>query len=349
MSGSEGGGTDPGRALAVEDLAVPFGAGPGLEGVGFAVGRGERLVLVGASGAGKTTLLRAIAGLARPDAGRVWVAGRDVTAEPPERRDIVYLHQTPVLFPHLNVYENVAFPLRVRRVAARRLEARVRSALELVRLPDLGERRPGTLSGGQWHRVALARAVVARPAVLLLDEPLASLDPSLRGEVREAIVALAAEHGPALVMVTHDLDEAGGLADRMGLLLDRRLAHLAEPRALLMRPPSLAAARFLGMPNLLPCIVRGDTLDSPLGRLPVPEDGPPPGAAVLGFWPAALEPVEDGVEGRVTGLAHGPGSVRVRVRVGEHDLVMEGGGHPPAPGDAVRIRPDPARIVVYPG
>ena len=175
------------------------------------------MALLGPSGVGKTSLLRAIAGLGTLSSGTVLVDGRDVTAAPPDGRGIVYMHQSPSLFPHLSVLDNVAFPLEVRGVS--RSEAARPTAAELlarVQLRPAASRPPSTLSGGQRHRVALARALAADPAVLLLDEPFASLDPELRAEVREAVVDLLERgEGPAVVLVTHDVDEAAGLADRL--------------------------------------------------------------------------------------------------------------------------------------
>jgi len=235
--------------LEVRSLSVAFGDEPGLADVSFAVGEGERFALVGASGSGKTSLLRAISGDGRVAAGSVRVDARDVTGAPPEARGVVLLAQTPLLFPHLSVFENVAFPLRVRQVGDAELRDRVESALVAVRLPDFGPRRPATLSGGQARRVALARAVVARPPVLLLDEPLSALDPALRDELRTTILALHADYRPALVMVTHDLDEAGQIGDRIGVLIDGTLAQIGPPETVFRRPATPAVARFLGLPN----------------------------------------------------------------------------------------------------
>lgn len=260
-------GTGPGRpaappippALRLEGVSLPFGPeGPvGLRDLSLEVAPGERLVLVGASGVGKSTLLRAVAGLHPVSAGTVEIGGRRVagpgaTPVPPQARGAVYLHQVPLLFPHLSVLENVAFPLRVRGVGRSEREARARELLDAVRLQGLVGRSPDTLSGGQRHRVALARAVAARPPLLLLDEPLSSLDPSLRHEVREAIVALQERSGAGLLLVTHDLDEAGTLAHRIGILVPGHLAQLDPPARLFAEPASLEVSRFLGYRNELP-------------------------------------------------------------------------------------------------
>lgn len=245
-------------ALEVDGLDVRFGDAPGLHGITFGVERGERFVLVGASGSGKTSLLKALVGALPRAAGRVRIDGQDVTGWPVERRPAVLLAQTPLLFPHLTVFENVAFPLRVRRVASSEVVARVNGALAAVRMADLGARSPSTLSGGQARRVALARAVVARPPLLLLDEPLSALDPALREEIRGTILDLHADYRPALVMVTHDLAEAGRIADRVGVLVDGLLAQIGSPAEVFGRPASLAVARFLGLANELEAVLHPD-------------------------------------------------------------------------------------------
>jgi ABC-type sugar transport system ATPase subunit len=246
-------------ALRLEGVSLPFGPqGPvGLRELSLEVAPGERLVLVGASGVGKSTLLRAVAGLHPVSAGTLEIGGRRVAGPgaaqvPPHARGAVYLHQVPLLFPHLSVLDNVAFPLRIRGVGRGEREARARELLDAVRLEGLAHRSPDALSGGQRHRVALARAVAARPPLLLLDEPLSSLDPSLRHEVRDAIVALQESSGAGLLLVTHDLDEAGALAHRIGILVPGHLAQLDPPARLFAEPASLEVSRFLGYRNELP-------------------------------------------------------------------------------------------------
>lgn len=340
--------TGEARALRVEALAVPFGRHPGLKGIELEAAAGERLAIVGPSGSGKTTLLKAIAGLVRPAAGRVEIAGRAVTALPPERREAVYLHQEPVLFPHLSVAGNVGFPLRVRRVPRREIDLRVAGALEAVRLAPLAGRSPAALSGGERHRVALARAVVARPALLLLDEPLTGLDPALRAEVREALGAVHRSSRAALLLVTHDLDDAGLLADRIGVLLDGRLAQVAPPEELFARPASLAVARLLGIPNELPVEVRDGVATSALGLIPLPTPLPA-GPAVAVFPPDALSPADDGVRLHVVAIRP---RVRQTTAIGrregiELELAVDP-ARPPAPGDEVAVRLDPARVRVFP-
>jgi ABC-type Fe3+/spermidine/putrescine transport system ATPase subunit len=338
-------------SLVVEALSAPFGEAPGLAEVSLDVAAGECVALVGASGAGKTTLLRAIAGLGPMSSGRVTLGGRDVTHEPPERRHAIYLHQTPLLFPHLTVAENVAFPLRVRRWAAPEISKRVAEALEAVRLAGFDARRPYTLSGGQRHRVALARAIAARPAALLLDEPLAALDPSLREEVRETLQALQRAYRPAVLLVTHDLDEAGLLATRVGVLLGGRLAQLAPPADLFRRPATIDVASFLGIPNVVPGTVdTAGRFESALGTL-APTDHPlRPGPAAAVFGANALMPAAAGaIEGTVLQLRHRPRETTALIRVGP--LVLEARadtGTLPAPGDAVRLALSERSICLLP-
>lgn len=261
------------HALAVHNLDVPFGQGPngsGLRDVSFSVARGERLVLLGPSGEGKTSLLRAVAGLTPVVGGRVHVRGRDVTDLAPEQRGAVYLHQVPVLFPHLTVAQNVGFPLAVRQVPRAERETLVRTLLVRLGLGALADRLPHALSGGQQHRVALARALAARPDVLLLDEPLSALDPVLRRDVREAIRHAHDESGAGLLLVTHDLEDATTLGDRIAILLDRRVAQIASAEELFARPASLAVMRFLGVH--LECageVTANHSVRTALGELPL--------------------------------------------------------------------------------
>ena len=333
--------------LEVRDLALRFGNSPGLDHLSFEVKPGERLIILGASGAGKTSLLRAVAGLLPLTAGRVLVAGRDVTDEPPERRDAVYLHQTPLLFSHLSVFENVAFALRVRGAAAGVIAATVGALLKSVQLAGSEHRRPHTLSGGQRHRVALARAMAAKPAVLLLDEPLASLDPLLREEVRTALFTLQAEYQPAVVLVTHDLDEASALGHRIGVLLEGRLAQVATPEILFRYPASVAVARFLGIPNAVPGRITGGTFESSIGGFRI-GGATPDGRVVAVFGTDALRSDVNGtVQGNVMAIRHGP--ARILATVQSADVVLTYAPPPdaiPLPGDLVHLALDPLQVTL---
>lgn len=359
MTHGLGGATHDVGALILDHVAVPFGAAAGLVDVSFAVARGQRLAVVGPSGAGKTTLLRAVSGLAPVTGGRIVVDGRDVTALRPEQRDVVYMHQTPVLFEHLTVLENVAFPLRIRRVPDSEVRARVAAALTAVQLGGLERRAPHALSGGQRHRVALARAITARPAVLLLDEPLSGLDPALRDDVREAIVSAQAEFNPAIVFVTHDVDDAGILADEVAVLLDGGIAQRDKPVALFAYPTSLAVARLLGVYQMLPGRVRdGTAVECALGNIVLEPALPPDSPAVVAFRAEALRIVPSDEDARaviarvvaVRHRAHGS-SLVVQLENLPHGNSLEVRVAPfmtPEPGSVVRIALDPRGVRVFP-
>ena len=215
------------------------------------IAAGELFFLLGGSGCGKTTLLRLVAGFLTADRGSISFGANDVTGIPTERRDIGMVFQNYALWPHLSVAENVSFALEVRGIAGRDRSTRVDEALALVELDGYGARRIGELSGGQQQRVALARAIVARPKVLLLDEPLSNLDARLRGEMRRAIRRVCKAAGVTAIYVTHDQDEALSTADRIALLVKGRVEQIGTPRELYERPRSEAVARFLGEANLV--------------------------------------------------------------------------------------------------
>ncbi|HDR9064358.1 TPA: 2-aminoethylphosphonate ABC transport system ATP-binding subunit PhnT [Burkholderia vietnamiensis] len=244
----------PGGVL-IEHLSVRYGARTVLEDLSLSIGAGEFLTVLGKSGCGKTTLLRFIAGFVKADGltGTLSVAGRDLTHAPPHKRNLGLLFQNYALFPHLSVFENVAFGLRARRMASSEVTRRVADALKLVQLGDAGHHLPAQLSGGMQQRVALARALVIEPDVLLLDEPLSALDANLRASVRSELKALH-ERLPNLtvVCVTHDRDDALVLSDRALLLRDGRIAQLGTPQQLYDAPRDGYVARYLGPANLLP-------------------------------------------------------------------------------------------------
>lgn len=226
----------------------------------LAVERGEFLTLLGPSGSGKTTILMCIAGFVAPDAGAVLLDGRDITPLPPERREFGMVFQGYALFPHMTVAENVAFPLRVRRLGAAARAEKVRAALDLVQLAGLEERLPRQLSGGQQQRVALARALVFEPAVLLLDEPLSALDKKLRAELQEELRALHRRVGRTFVNVTHDQEEALSLSDRIAILNHGRLVQEGSPTTLYERPRTRFVADFLGKSNFLRGVAQAGTV-----------------------------------------------------------------------------------------
>jgi putative spermidine/putrescine transport system ATP-binding protein len=245
-----------GHALALQGLGKRYGTFTAVDDVSLKVERGQFLTLLGPSGSGKTTILMCIAGFVEPTAGAVLLDGRDITALPPERRDFGMVFQGYALFPHMTVAENVAFPLRVRRMGLAERDAKVRAALDLVQLERFADRRPSQLSGGQQQRVALARALVFDPALLLLDEPLSALDKKLRAELQEELKALHRRVGRTFVNVTHDQEEALSLSDRVAILNHGKLVQEGAPAALYERPRTRFVADFLGKSNFLQGVVQ---------------------------------------------------------------------------------------------
>jgi ABC-type Fe3+/spermidine/putrescine transport system ATPase subunit len=231
--------------------------------------------------------MKLIAGLMAPDAGDIQLDGRSIRDLAPERRGVAMVFQNPLLFPHLTVAGNVGFGLRMRGVAPDRIAARVAAMLDRVRLTGYGDRRPAQLSGGQAQRVALARALILEPAVLLLDEPLSSLDPTLRDDMRQLIRSLQRETGITTLVVTHDQAEAVALADRIALLLEGRLAQHDAPEVFYRRPATEAVARFFGGVNFIPGTARAGTFHAELGALALPP-GCADGDRVLTIRPEAL-------------------------------------------------------------
>ena len=242
---------DGADAVRLEAITKRFDRVVAVDAVSLAVRRGEFVCLLGPSGCGKTTTLRMIAGFVEPDAGTVFIDGDDVTTRPPNKRDIGMVYQSYALFPHMTVLDNVAFGLRMRRVAAPQVAERVRTALALVDLSGFEGRKPGQLSGGQQQRVALARAIVIQPTVLLLDEPLSNLDAKLRKRMQLELRALQRRVGITTIHVTHDQEEALTLADTIVILNDGRVEQIGKPREVYDRPRNPFVADFLGKSNFL--------------------------------------------------------------------------------------------------
>ena len=237
--------------LSLKNLSKRFDKTAAVTDVSLNVERGEFFGLLGPSGCGKTTTLRMIAGLEQPDAGSIAFDGRDITNLPAERRGFGMVFQNYALFPHLNVFENVAFGLRARHKPTPEIRERVKGALELVQLPGYEKRRVDELSGGQQQRVAIARAIAIEPALLLFDEPLSNLDVTLREETRGELRELVVRLGLTAVYVTHDQEEAFALCDRISVMVGGRILQTGRPRELYEHPAQLPVGRFLGRNNLI--------------------------------------------------------------------------------------------------
>jgi putative spermidine/putrescine transport system ATP-binding protein len=238
-------------ALSLRGLVKRFGDVPAVDGVDLEVTRGEFVTLLGPSGSGKTTTLRMIAGFTAQTAGTIEVDGVDMSHVPPYRRDVGMVFQNYALFPHMTAAQNIAFPLQMRRVGRSEIRTRVAEALGLVKLDALGDRYPRQLSGGQQQRIALARAVVFRPRLLLMDEPLGALDKKLREALQLEILRISRQLGATVVYVTHDQEEALVMSDRIAIFNHGRIEQLGGGEELYDRPVSLFVADFIGESNIL--------------------------------------------------------------------------------------------------
>lgn len=238
--------------LKVDQLIHRYGEAIAIQNVSFTVEAGERLCLLGPSGCGKTTTLQAIAGFIAPQSGRISIAGNEIIGLPPEARNIGIMFQNYALFPHMTVFENAAFGLRMRKTPRAELETRVREALKVVRLEHKASRMPSQLSGGEQQRVAFARAIVIRPRLLLLDEPFSNLDARLRLTMRNELLELLEGLEIATLMVTHDQEEAMAIGDRIAVMRAGKIRQIGTPQELYQRPKSRFVGEFLGDSNLFP-------------------------------------------------------------------------------------------------
>jgi spermidine/putrescine transport system ATP-binding protein len=248
----------PEGEIRLESLVKRFGDTVAVDGIDLEVPPGEFFTLVGPSGCGKTTTLRMIAGFERPTSGRILLDGVDVAQTPPHRRNVNTVFQSYVLFPHLNVTENVAFGLKYQRIGREARQRKVSEMLQLVRLPGFEAREPGQLSGGQQQRVALARALILSPRVLLLDEPLGALDARLRKDLQVELKALQADLGVTFIFVTHDQEEALTMSDRIAVMNGGRVEQSGPPQVVYENPQTLFVADFLGVSNLIAAAATGD-------------------------------------------------------------------------------------------
>lgn len=345
---------DPQPLLSVVELTKHFHPNlpPVIQGVSFAVTPGEIFALLGPSGCGKTTTLRLIAGFEAADSGKVALGGRDITRLPAEARGIGFVFQDYALFPHLSVYDNVAFGLRSLDTKARR--ARVEEVLSLVGLTVFKDRRPAELSGGQQQRIALARTIAPGPKLILLDEPFSSLDAALRQTTRDEVRDLLKKSGIGTVLVTHDQEEALCFADRLAVMRGGRLEQTGTPEAVYAHPQTPFVAQFLGRTNLIPGEARGSEAETPLGRLVLTT--PAQGAVLLSLRPEGLSLASPlgqlgisgrQLEGEVLSREFKGHDLTYRIRLGNRELtVQEGPESPFRPGDRVRLLVRAKAVVV---
>ena len=281
--------TDAGVSIDIEHVIKRYKGQTAVDDVSLHIEPGEFLTLLGASGSGKSTLLNIIAGFIDADGGHVRVGGRDLTKVPPYKRDLGMVFQHYALFPHMSVWDNVAFPLRRRRMSRAEVARRVEEALGVVELGHLAKRRPAQLSGGQQQRVALARAIVFEPQALLMDEPLGALDKRLREQLQLEIKRLHQELGTTFVFVTHDQEEALAMSDRIAVLRDGRVVQVGTPEDLYERPTSRYTAEFLGESNILTGRCDGATFRDDVSRSTFQVGAAAPGGSALVVRPEHLE------------------------------------------------------------
>ena len=287
--------------VRLEGVVKRHGSFTALHGIDLAIEPGEFFALLGPSGSGKTTTLRILAGLEELDAGRVLLDDADVTHREPGERDVAMVFQSYALYPHMTVEQNIAFPLKMVGTPAAEVAAAVRDAAARVGIGHLLARRPGQLSGGQQQRCALARAIVRKPRLFLLDEPLSNLDAKLRLETRAELRRLQRSLGITAVYVTHDQEEAMTVADRMAVFMDGRIVQVGAPKDIFLAPANATVAAFIGTPamNLLPAQLADGRVEVHGAHLPVAGHEGERRAVTLGIRPADLRLAEEGIAARV--------------------------------------------------
>ncbi|MCW2859604.1 MAG: transporter [Actinoallomurus sp.] len=351
--------------VSLEEVTKVFDGGvTALDGLSLDIEDGEFFALLGPSGCGKTTLLRTIAGLETASSGAVRIGERDVTRLAPGERDVAMVFQDYALFPHMTVADNIAYPLRIKKVGRAERRAKAADTGASLSLAGLMERRPAQLSGGQQQRVALARAMAAQPTVFLLDEPLSNLDARLRLEARTFLKKLQHDLGVTTVFVTHDQAEALALADRIAVMESGRIRQVGTAREVFQRPANVFVAGFIGSTpmNLLhgECVAGdgeaatawGHQVDVAGVRLPVPEEIVtelnPGDKVIVGVRPEYFAETEDGIGGQVEIVENlGTTSLVTLTTEGPRIQVTVPEGREPAPGTTMHVSPQPGRMLVY--
>jgi spermidine/putrescine transport system ATP-binding protein len=317
--------------LVIEGINKHFGDVEALKDVNLEVSSGEFFTLLGPSGCGKTTLLRIIAGLELPDTGRVNLGGKDITSLPATKRQVNTVFQSYALFPHLSIFENVAFGLRSRKFANNEVNKRVDKRLEMLGLQDMTDRYPDQLSGGQMQRVALARALVNEPEILLLDEPMSALDAKLRAQVQEDLRRIQRRLGRTFLLVTHDQSEALVCSDRLAVMHEGRIVQYGTPEEVYDFPKNRFVAEFLGAANLIEGKKVPGGVDTRYGMLQLEEE-PPWTSGMLAIRPEWIQikdrqPEVNGIKAQVSEVIYRgtnfdlwlePGPLRVRTSSYKH-------------------------------
>ena len=349
-------------AVELRSVVKQFGSFTALRKMDLTIRQGEFFTLLGASGCGKTTTLRLIAGFELPSEGQVLISGQDVSDVPAYQRPVHTVFQNYALFPHLNILENVGFPLRVRGLPKAERQERAKAALELVQMGAFADRKPSQLSGGQQQRVALARALVNEPKVLLLDEPLGALDLKLRKEMQQELKAMQRRLGITFVFVTHDQEEALTMSDRIALMHGGEIVQLDSPTGLYDTPVSLYAAEFIGETNLIPARVidvgPNEVTLAALGaemRVPLRTDALPGASVTLTIRPERVSNAgadqPNSAEGWKVGVDFIGTDLRFMYEMADGTRVTlrrQNNGVPiPEPGQPARLGFDPASLRLF--
>lgn len=337
--------------LVIEKLSVRYGREPVIAEFSLRVADGEMVSILGPSGAGKTTILKAVAGLIEPSDGDIRLDGKSLAGVPPEKRNTIMVFQKPLLFPFMNVAQNIGFGLRMQGMAQSEVRAAVQGIMALTQLIGLDKRKVHELSGGQQQRVSLARALVLKPAVLLLDEPLSNLDANLRHQMRELILEIQSKMRTTTLFVTHDQSEALIMSQRVTLLLDGRLRQVGKPQDLYYRPVDPHVARFFGATNFFEGRFKDGFLHTGFGvfRLPAVDANGHPQTATIRPEDILVSTTGDfELEGRVERTHFEGMATRLWVTCRGGLLVVLAGRGEFFPGQAVRLRLPAERIRVFP-
>lgn len=284
--------------LSIQKLTKRYKTGDGVTDISLDVKKGEMITLLGPSGCGKTTVLRSVGGFLDPDSGDIMIEGKSVLSAPPEKRTTSMVFQGYNLWPHMTVYENLAFGLKIRKIRKAERDKAISEVLELVRLPGSEKKYPGQLSGGQQQRIAVARSLLLKPAVLLLDEPFSALDAKLRHEMREELREIQAELGLTMVSVTHDQEEALSISDRIVVMNHGQIEQIATPQEIYDEPKSLYVAQFIGKMNFMKGVITEEGIQ--VGSLHFPN-----AAGLTGEVTVAVRPEDVVLESSAGSGLHG--------------------------------------------
>ncbi len=342
-------------ALRTDGITKSYGKTQVLHELSLEVHQGEFVSLLGPSGCGKTTTLNIVSGFVNPDAGRVFINGTEVTRTPAHKRDSSVVFQNYALFPHLTVEKNISYGLKAKKVSAAQIKERVSWALKLVAIEDLRQRYPGQLSGGQQQRVAVARSLVMRPGILLMDEPLSNLDAKLRAELRLELKALQEDLGQSVLFVTHDQLEALSLSDRIIVMNHGRVEQVGTSREVYEEPRTVFVARFMGVENVFELTRGPDGITTP-GGMPIASGLVSADCAAIGIRPSALR-VTSSESTPSPGAWHTQGLVRSMTYLGDairYEVVADGEtlaalssdtAGTIRPGDRVGLQADPRAVL----